>query len=69
MQLGNQMGLGVPHNKGGLPSGMHESKQPKSISDILLQEYNWNQVKIIFSTCCGDMGHLAGQIDSNQSVV
>ena len=69
MQLGNQMGLGVPHDKGGLPSGMHESKQPKSISAVLQQKYNWDQVKLIPSTCCGDMGHLAGQLDNNQSVV
>ena len=47
MQLGNQMGSGVPHNKGGLPSWMHKSKQPKSISAILQQKYNWNQVKVI----------------------
>ena len=38
MQLDNQMGLGVPHDKGGLPSGMHESKHPKSISAIFQQD-------------------------------
>ena len=69
MQLSNQAGPGVPHVLGRLPSGMHELKQLKSIQAIPQQEYNLNQVKLIPSTCCGDMGHLAGQLEIKQGVV
>ncbi len=59
-QPDNLTGPGVPHNKGGLPSGTNESKQPKSIVSTLQQE-NWcNQVKLIPLTCCGDVIILAG---------
>ncbi len=54
------MGLGLPRDKGGLPSGIHKSKQSKSISATFQQKYSWNQVKLISVTYCGDMGHLAG---------
>ncbi len=68
-ELGNQMGPEVLHDKGGLPRGIHELKQLKSIAATLQQKYRWNQVKLISATCCSGMGHLAGLLEIKQSLV
>ena len=61
MQLDNLSGPGIPRDKGGLPSGIHESKQPKLIVSTLQQENKCNQVKLIPATCCGEVEILAGE--------